>query len=366
MNLLIDAHVFDEIPHGARTYIRGLYSNLIEQNDITFYFVAKNVENLKNIFGERDNVKYIRLNFSNRILRLVFEFPYIIRKYKIDYAHFQYISPLFKCCKEIVTIHDLLFLDFPQYFSKGYRLKNNFFFKRSAQRADLLLTVSSYSCQEIVRHYKIEKDKIKIISNGILKPNENLVLPDIKEKYGLDKYILTVSRIEPRKNHITLLKAFTELNLWKNGYKLVFVGVYDLKSVEFDRYYEQLPEIVKNHVLIFSASYPELVSLYKNATLFVFPSLAEGFGIPPIEAAYFGCPTLCSNQTAMSDFDFLGDKLFNPYDEEELKQKMLYYLSQSNIDMTKEKLEIEERYDWKKIANQFLCEIIPIKKSNQL
>jgi glycosyltransferase involved in cell wall biosynthesis len=353
MKLLVDAHVFDEKFQGTRTYIQGIYSNLIKRNDIVFYFIANDVDNLKSIFGERTNVKFIKLRFTNRILRLAIEFPYIIRKYRIDYAHFQYIVPLFKCCKEIVTIHDLLFLDFPQYFPKSYRLKNNFFFRKGALRADLLLTVSTYSRQEMVKYYKIADDKIKITPNGILKPDADIVLSDIKKKYGLDKFILTVSRIEPRKNQITLLRAFAELKLSEQGYKLVIAGVRDLKSIKFENYYNNLSETEKDQILIFSPSYPELVALYKNASLFVFPSFAEGFGIPPIEALYFGCQTLCSNQTAMSDFDFLGDKLFNPNDIEALKQKMLYYLSHPEIDVKKEKLEVERRYNWETIANQF-------------
>ena len=145
IKLLIDAHVFDGKYQGTRTYIQGIYSAMITHKDIEFYFAAQNVSRLKSIFGIAENIHYIRLDATNSIWRLAWEYPRIIKKYKIDYAHFQYICPLIKCCKEIVTIHDLLFLDFPKYFPLSYRIKNRTLFMYSAKRADLLLTVSEYS-----------------------------------------------------------------------------------------------------------------------------------------------------------------------------------------------------------------------------
>lgn len=99
----------------------------------------------------------------------------------------------------------------------------------SAKRADLLLTVSEYSRKEIKRHFKITEDRIYVTSNCVSIVNDKVGLTDVKAKYGLDRYILTVSRIEPRKNHQMLLKAFLELQLYKLGYKLVIVGAMDLK-----------------------------------------------------------------------------------------------------------------------------------------
>ena len=100
-----------------------------------------------------------------------------------------------------------------------------------------------------------------------------------------------------------LLKAFLELQLYKLGYKLVIVGAMDLKNKIFNTLYKSMTDEEKESVLIFQASYLDLVALYKQAALFVFPSFAEGFGIPPIEAVAYSCPTLCSNQTAMAEFD---------------------------------------------------------------
>ncbi len=353
MRLLVDAHVFDGKFQGTRTYLEGIYRNMVKYQDVDFYFAAQDIDHLKACFGEGRNIHYVPLTTESRIKRLAFEIPQVIRKYKIDYAHFQYISPWIKCCKEIVTIHDLLFMEFPQYFSKGYILKNKLLFRRSAKRADILLTVSEYSKNSISHLFKVPSDSIYATPNAVLPINEDIAIPDVKEKFGIDKYILTVSRIEPRKNHLMLLKAFVELRLADKGYKLVMVGTPDLKYKEFTEYFNSLPESQRRAVISETVSFPELVGLYRQASLFVFPSFAEGFGIPPLEAVEYGCPTLCSNATAMAEFGLPEEWTFDPNDLEELKRKMMGLLQHrpAREDMEKVRGCLKEKYDWPKIAD---------------
>lgn len=348
MRLLVDAHVFDGAYQGTRTYIEGLYTHLTQYKDIDFYFAAHNEQYLKTVFGESANVHYIHLNSQGSTKRLVFEYPQIIKKYNVDYAHFQYISPLIKNCKEIVTIHDLLFLDYPQFFPISYRIKNNYFFKRSAKRADILLTVSNFSMNEMSKHFGIDNSRIFITPNSIL-PTKNVEDINIKELYGLDKYILTVSRIEPRKNHLNLLRAFVELDLASKGYKLVMVGAKDLSYNSFFDYYNKLNKQYKEQVLFLQVPFNILVTLYRQANLFVFPSYCEGFGIPPIEAMSYGCPLLCSNSTAMAEFELPNEIFFDPYNLEELKQKMAKQLI-SPLDKATYASLVLSKYNWEQIA----------------
>lgn len=352
MRLLIDAHVFDGKFQGTRTYLEGLYTHMTRHQDIEFFFAAHEEQKLKEFFGEAKNIHYVHLHSESRLKRLAIEFPRIIKEYKIDYAHFQYISPLFKTCKEIVTIHDLLFMDFPQYFPSTYKIKNKYLFKRSAKRAEILLSVSEYSKDEIVRHFGIPGDKIHITFNSILPTNESVDGIDLKKEYGLEKYILTVSRIEPRKNHLALLKAFVELNLKEKGYKLVMVGYKDLSYSQFFDYYNSLDEETKEAIMFLQVPFNQLVSLYRNASLFVFPSYAEGFGIPPLEALAYGSSLLCSNATAMREFRLPDEMSFNPEDKEELKAKMVNMLNQpfnqANIAGV-----VLSRYNWYNTANSY-------------
>lgn len=313
------------------------------------------------MFGTAKNLHYVQLRSDSKFKRLAFEFPEIIKEHNIDYAHFQYISPSIKCCKEIVTIHDLLFLDFPQYFLWLYRVKNRLLFGRSAHRADILFTVSEYSRNEIIRHFDIVKERISITPNAVLPIDGHVALPDIYDKVGCEKYILTVGRIEPRKNFHILLKAFVELKLYERNYKLVVIGIPDLSDTLFNNYYSSLSDEVKRAVVMDTASFPELVALYKNASLFVFPSLAEGFGIPPLEAIEYGCPLLCSNATAMAEFGLPDEYMFNPNDVEELKMKMSNALA--NRCVLADSTKIKEKYNWKKSADVLYRKIL--EKENE-
>jgi glycosyltransferase involved in cell wall biosynthesis len=348
MRLLVDCHVFDGKYQGTRTYLEGLYRCLTQHKDITFYFAAHNLQNLKRVFGEGENISYVQLKHTGSLGRLMFDFPKIMKENDIDYAHFQYITPFRKSCKEIDTIHDLLFMDYPQYFSMSYRLKNTFFFKQSAKRADIVLSVSEYSRERINHWFDIPKADIHITENAVLPISNNIDIPDVKKKYGLDKYILTVSRIEPRKNHLMLLEAFVEMKLYDKGYKLVMIGTADLKYTSFQTYYNGLVDNIKSSIMIKSVSFPDLVGLYQNASLFVFPSLAEGFGIPPLEAIEYGCPVLCSNATAMKEFGLPQDMTFNPNDKEELESKMKRMLEKP---IRFDKADIERKFNWKHSAD---------------
>jgi len=361
MRILVDAHVLDEPHQGTRTYIKGLYCELIMlRPDIVFYFASYNLENLKSEIGYFPNVKYLQFK-RRKILRLLWEIPYLIWKYKIEYAHFQYVSPPIKNCKHIVTTHDILFKDFKELFPLKYRLVNDFLFRISAVRADILFSVSNYCRQRISFHYKIPIERIGITPNGTAREftdsegvsDEN----EISSKYDLSQFILYVSRIEPRKNHMFLLKAFVELELWKRNYKLVFIGKKDFLFQDVKSFIRNCPkECQVSIVLLENVSDSELLSFYKRAKLFVYPSLAEGFGIPPIESISAGTPTLCSNTTAMSDFSFLGHDLFDPHNLEELKAKITQKLLCPDSAIRIELLKgiVKEKYSWNQSAKAFI------------
>jgi glycosyltransferase involved in cell wall biosynthesis len=355
--LFIDGHIFDDPLQGSRTYLLGIYSELIKKSSsVDFFFGAYNIDNIRREFGVTDNVHYIKYRTRNRFFRLGLEIPFLILKFKIEISHFQYISPLFKLSKEIVTIHDVLFLDYPHLFPFQFRLKNKILFKLSAKRADILLTVSEYSKDRISKHLMIEKNHIYVIANAVsedfFKPEGEL--PDVKSEYHIDNYLLYVSRFEPRKNQLMLLKAFVELKLWSNNYMLVFIGSQAIPYPAFERYRENLPDYIKKSILLVNESYGnELKSFYRNCLLFVYPSFGEGFGIPPLEAVASNVSAICSNSTAMSDYKFLGDRLFNPDSPDELKEKLMKYLKDISGYKNHEVDYVRENFRWSDRADKF-------------
>jgi glycosyltransferase involved in cell wall biosynthesis len=338
--------------------LRGLYDPLGLDGDFELFIAAHDTDIAKAQFKNFANIQFIKLSSSSKFPRLIYDFPRIIKKHKINVAHFQYISPLIKTCKEIVTIHDLLYRDFKSYFPLTYRLRNDFLFKRSAQRADLITAVSGYSEKSITKHFNIPPSKVELVPNGIhndffvqLRRSEH-----IADKFNLKKYILCVSRIEPRKNHILLLKAFAELKLWEKDISLVFIGRQDIRVDELDSYLSSLPKEAQDEVhRLKNISEEDLKQFYVNSMVTVYPSFAEGFGIPPLEAASLGAKVLCSNSTAMADFHFFGENLFDPCNIDELKSKLSNAIVSASYTLGRDGLSelIRKRYNWESISNSY-------------
>lgn len=362
MKLLVDCHFFDySTPQGINTYIRGLYTSLIPiAQDIKFYLAANDIENLKSIFGEHENVVYINIPHTGSLSRLLKTYPSVIKKYSIDWAHFQYVSPFIKTCKTIITLHDILFMDFPEYFPLSYRISKGIMFKYAAKRADLLLTVSSYSQKQIACHYKLNSDNIFITTNAITDRFSNIKKVDahkfISQKLGVEKYLLYVSRLEPRKDQFGLIKAFVESKVYDEGVSLVIVGEESIHDKRIDKYLSELNNSVKSKILFLNGvKDEELAFLYRGASLFVYPSKAEGFGIPPLEAAVSEIPTICNNKTAMGDFDFFGSRLVDTSDINKLALLIRSTLKSKiqDVELAKIKKIILSRYNWDHIAQKY-------------
>ena len=354
IKIFVDCHVFDGNFQGTTTYLKGLYSELLKDKTKRFYFGASNIVFLETIFGKHDNLTYVSYRGKNKFYRLLFDIPNIIKQNKIDYAHFQYVVPPIKACKYIVTIHDVLFLNFPEYFPLTYRIKNNFLFKTSANRSDIVLTVSDYSKQQIQKHFGIKK--VTVTPNAV-DPiyfevyDKKEVCNQVKEKFKIENYFLYVSRWEPRKNHDRLLKAFVENEYYKKN-SLVFVGDKAIKNKVYDDYFKSLPKEIKSTIFsLKKIKHQDLVLLVRAADLSIYPSIAEGFGIPPLESLAANVPTICSNTTAMSDFKFFDDCLFNPLDLDDLKNKIAVGLNDKKIDQKRN--QMQEKFNWQLAAEQF-------------
>lgn len=353
-SIFVDCHVFDDGFQGTRTYIQGLYSELIKQKSLHFFLGSGNPDNLMCILGNHSNVTYVKYRFHNRYWRLLIDIPNIIQKNKIDFAHFQYtVSPV-KRCKYIVTTHDVLFIDFPAYFPFFNKIINTFLYKQSAKRADIKLTVSEYSKQKIEQHFSISN--YNITSNAINevffeKYDKGLIKEKVEKEFFLKDYIIYVSRWEPRKNQQMVLRAFVDLKLY-NKYQLLFLGNDTIYNREYYEIFNSLSsEIKKKIVILKNTDFQNMLLLLRGANVSVYPSIAEGFGIPALESVAAKIPTICSDTTAMSDFSFFHEFYFDPFNQIEFNKKLFQILEEnrsSDFEIMAEK--VKEKYSWKKSA----------------
>lgn len=364
MRILIDAHFIDDIFQGGRTYVKELHTAIfeLEAADPTgnIYFLAANdIDKLRVEFPQMPFIRYVKLSGSS-FNRLVFEFPRIIRDNNIDFAHFQYVVPFIKNCRFVNTIHDLVLLEHPALYSLKYYLPRKWLFKRSYKKTDVVIAVSEYTHKQVLRFYGTKK-AVTVVPNAIDSSFFNFK-PAISKTEWLDQhkfrpYIFYVSRFDPRKNHHKLIQAYVASGLYKT-HDLVLIGKRVTDYPQLDAVLSSIPADIRKSIIINNDTVDndELKYYLKYAELFVYPSLGEGFGIPPLEAAVMRTPVICANNTAMSDFDFFGDGLIDTENEEILMQTMKKMIA---APPTREVLEhiresIANRYSWKKSAATFL------------
>jgi glycosyltransferase involved in cell wall biosynthesis len=223
----------------------------------------------------------------------------------------------------------------------------------------MIISISHHTKYDMLKHFKIPEDKIKVIhlaANECYKPLKEDEIYKINEKYSLNHpYILYVGGLEPKKNIPTLLKAFYKLKKHDVNHKLVITGE---KRWNYKSIFETIDKLNLQKEVIFTGYIPDedLPALYNAADLFVYPSLYEGFGLPPLEAMACGTPVITSNTSSLPEV--VGDAgiMVNPYDIDELTNKMYKVLTNEGLteELSKKGLERAKLFSWKKCAEETL------------
>ncbi|MBV9986095.1 MAG: glycosyltransferase family 4 protein [Chitinophagaceae bacterium] len=356
IRLLVDAHTFDGEYQGTRTFIHEIYRRLALSPELELYIAAYDPVRLEQDFPV-GRIRFLKFRSRSSVFRLLVELPLLIRKHRIDYAHFQYMVPPLRNCRFIVTMHDVLFLDYPREFSLFYRLYKTWLYRHGAKKASILTVNSDFSEASVRRHLGIRTPihftPMAVDQRYFQHYDKNEVRQIFRSRYGFDRFVLYVSRIEPRKNHALLLQAYLELELYKKGIRLVLLGHRSLPAPEFDRLLAGLSKEIRSFILTDHAvSDAELLLFYQAASLFVYPSKAEGFGIPPLEAAAARIPVICSNSSAMKEFDFFGDRHIDPADHTGFRNAIAAALEQEpdNDRLAAIAETIRQRYSWDRSA----------------
>lgn len=347
----IDFHTWDGIFQGSRSHILGVYREAIVQApDLDFVFFLHDTNSLRLAYPEfsRPNVKLIKTRPVPSLLRLLFQLPWNAFRHKIDVLHTQYRVPLLTPCKTACTIHDLLCESHPQFFSRSFVAQSKITFRLSAKMADILFSVSNFSAQEIVNRYGIPAERIGVTFNGVDRtrfyPGDDGA--DLVRSLGLEphNYILTVGRLEPRKNQANLIRAWGRLD--SNAPDLVIVGQPDFSFHDiFDAQKEIAP---KRAIMLDKVSDEQLPALLRHAKLFVYPAFAEGFGMPVIEALASGVPVVTSNTTSLPEVAGNAAILIDPSSVDAISKGLTQGLSLglAQDDITHKGLEQAQHYNW--------------------
>ncbi|WP_265130773.1 glycosyltransferase family 4 protein [Chryseobacterium oranimense] len=202
--------------------------------------------------------------------------------------------------RKIVTIHDLIFMRYPQYYSFFDRKIHLWKFKKAAISADKIIAISEQTKRDIITYLKVPESKIEVIYQGCHKafkeqqPDD--VIQAVKEKFSLpERYILNVGTIEARKNLLNIVKGISDTEI-----PLVVVG-------RKTKYYKKVEACIKKNKMekqvffLEGVSMDELAVIYKLADVFVYPSFFEGFGIPVIEALFSKTATITSNTSCLPE-----------------------------------------------------------------
>lgn len=227
--------------------------------------------------------------------------------------------------KNIYTLHDILFKEYPKSYSLFFRAYYNLSTKYHVSNSKHILTVSEFSKDRIIKYYNVDKNKITVAYNAVSQDIIDLALKKENNSGDSTKYIMTQAYFDENKNLEILVDAFKKIDL-KNNIFLYLVG----SNIEKDK--ERLESLLKidNIKYCGRVTDEELVSLYKNALCYVIPSKSEGFGIPPLEAQACGCPVISSNTSALPEVVNDSALLFNPDSSDELYYQLTKIINDDN------------------------------------
>jgi len=394
MRIGIDARFYGPVGKGLGRYTQEVVDNIMkimsadplrqpvagERGGANFDFVIfLSPENFDEFICEQGNVKKVCLKIPWYSWQEQLLMPFYLWREKLDLIHFPHFNaPLFTPTKFVVTIHDLILTHFPTrrattlnpfiYYLKSLTYRLVIF--GAIRRAKKIITVSEFTKKDLIAQFRVKASKIFVTYEGVsnlAKGRDSLFVAKLDNQETLKQYhiannfLLYVGNAYPHKNLEVLLKVFAKLLLRQPDLRLVLIGKEDYF---YNRVHDsaralnlwQKENIDSPVVFPGYVSDAQLEVLYREARAYIFPSLYEGFGLPPLEAMARSCPVVSSNRSALPEILGSAALYFNPEDENEMLEKIWQILSEETLreSLITQGLEQVKKYSWWQCADQTL------------
>jgi glycosyltransferase involved in cell wall biosynthesis len=379
MHIGIDAHAIGAQQGGNETYIRNLIKSLAEvdgENRYTIYLANARAAALW-----RDGFANQFKNFTIRLLppptplvRVPVFLAYELLKRPVDVLHVQYTAPPFCRVPVIVTIHDLAFEHLPETFTRRGSFQLKLTVRRTAKKAARIATVSEFSRQDLIRTYHLPPEKVTVTYNGIEshftpQPKSPGESAEIRQRFGIARdFLLAVGSLQPRKNLVRLIRAYAKLRNENENFtrQLVVVG---RKLWLTDEIFAEVKKQrwADDVILTGYVADEDLPALYRSASAFVYPSLFEGFGLPPLEAMACGAPVVTSDTSSLPEVTGDAALLIDPRDEQSLVNALIEVVNNQPLRARLREKGIAQagKFTWREAAEKTLrlyreaCNSIP-------
>ena len=367
MRIGIDARFYGPIGKGLGRYTQKLIENLEKIDEENQYFIFLRKENFAEYQPKNKNFQKVLADFKWYGFAEQFRFPRLLKKYDLDLVHFAHFNvPVFYFGRFIVTIHDLILLNFPTMRATTlspfwYRIKflaYKLAISSAVHRSSRIIAVSRFTKKDILENYpRIPQEKIIVTHEAcddfcMLSPNKD---KEILARYDVSSpYIMYVGNAYPHKNLENLVLAFAKMSKKRPELQLVLVG-------KEDYFYKKLKLFVDERgiekiVFLGYVNDYELDTFFHNASVYVFPSLYEGFGLPPLEAMSKGAPVASSDHPCMKEV--LGESAcyFDGKDTDDIARAVedIFQKDDLRAELIRKGYEQVGRYSWKKMARETL------------
>jgi glycosyltransferase involved in cell wall biosynthesis len=349
--------------YGIGTYVRNVVRHLARLDHETTYLLFCNQADEPTLRDLAENFVPVVDQAPGYGLREHVSIPLKLRRLGADLLHSpHYVRPLLCTVPSVVTIHDCIHLLFPQYLPNRMAFRYARYMMGSAiRRSAIVFTVSEASRADILRFYPAtDPAKVHVVPNAI--DAELLEDPGpeetdrVRERYQLrGRFVLFAGNVKPHKNLERLIRAFARVRALEGNedLRLVLIGDDVGRYGSLRRTADEAG--VRQEVRFFGfVPHPTLAALYRMATAFAFPSLYEGFGLPPLEAMACGTPVLTSRLSSLPEVVGDGALLVDPYDEEEIAQGIARILDDDDLRrrLVERGLERAASFSWERSVRQ--------------